>query len=103
MARYLKRTFARKNEIKLQNEINSETDFVARGDLFQALLKDVSMQIAACSNVEYVSTAEIPQKGWRYRNNTSWQNEDNTLILNGLFEIITIVYRFFLIFQRENL
>ena len=42
-------------------EINCETDFVARGDLFQGLLRDVSMQIAACPNVEYVTTNQIPQ------------------------------------------
>jgi elongation factor Ts len=42
-------------------ELNCETDFVARGDLFQGLLRDVSMQVAACPNVEYVSTDEIPQ------------------------------------------
>ena len=42
-------------------EINCETDFVARGDIFQSLLKDVSMQIAACPNVEYVSIDEIPK------------------------------------------
>ena len=41
-------------------EINCETDFVARGDIFQSLLKDVSMQIAACPNVEYVTVDEIP-------------------------------------------
>ena len=41
-------------------ELNCETDFVARGDLFQSLLKDVAMQVAACPNVEYVSIDEIP-------------------------------------------
>ena len=41
-------------------ELNCETDFVARGDIFQSLLKDVSMQVAACPNVEYVSINEIP-------------------------------------------
>tara|TARA_Y100001968_G_C19436974_1_gene760284 strand:+ start:2695 stop:3351 length:657 start_codon:yes stop_codon:yes gene_type:complete len=41
-------------------EINCETDFVARGDLFQSLLKDVAMQVAACPTVEYVSTDLIP-------------------------------------------
>ena len=41
-------------------ELNCETDFVARGDIFQSLLKDVSMQVAACPNVEYVSIGEIP-------------------------------------------
>jgi len=41
--------------------LNCETDFVARGDIFQSLLKDVSMQVAACPNVEYVSIDEIPE------------------------------------------
>ncbi len=43
-------------------ELNCETDFVARGEIFQALLKDVSMQIAACPNVEYVSINDIPNE-----------------------------------------
>ena len=42
-------------------ELNCETDFVARGDLFQALLRDLSMQVAACPNVEYVSVDQIPE------------------------------------------
>ncbi|EAQ69140.1 Translation elongation factor Ts [Synechococcus sp. RS9909] len=42
-------------------ELNCETDFVARGDVFQGLLRDVAMQIAACPSVEYVSTDHIPQ------------------------------------------
>tara|TARA_Y100001933_G_scaffold240892_1_gene266836 strand:- start:39 stop:692 length:654 start_codon:yes stop_codon:yes gene_type:complete len=43
-------------------ELNCETDFVARGDIFQELLKDISMQIAACPNVEYVSIDDIPKE-----------------------------------------
>jgi elongation factor Ts len=42
-------------------EVNCETDFVARGELFQELIRNVAMQIAACPNVEYVSTDEIPE------------------------------------------
>ena len=42
-------------------ELNCETDFVARGDIFQSLLKDVSMQVAACPNVEFVSIDQIPK------------------------------------------
>ena len=42
-------------------EINSETDFVARRDLFQGLLRDLSMQVAACPSVEYVSVDQIPE------------------------------------------
>tara|TARA_Y100001968_G_C19423608_1_gene753153 strand:- start:536 stop:1192 length:657 start_codon:yes stop_codon:yes gene_type:complete len=43
-------------------ELNCETDFVARGELFQGLLKDLAMQVAACPNVEYVSVDQIPQE-----------------------------------------
>ena len=41
-------------------ELNCETDFVARGEKFQALTKDIAMQIAACPNVEYVTVEQIP-------------------------------------------
>ncbi|MFO7629290.1 MAG: translation elongation factor Ts [Prochlorococcaceae cyanobacterium] len=41
-------------------EVNCETDFVARGEIFQELLRNVAMQIAACPGVEYVSVDEIP-------------------------------------------
>jgi len=40
-------------------EVNCETDFVARGEIFQGLVKDVAMHIAA-SNPMYVSSDEIP-------------------------------------------
>ena len=41
-------------------EVNCETDFVARGEQFQELVRNVAMQIAACPSVEFVSTADIP-------------------------------------------
>ncbi len=40
-------------------ELNCETDFVARTDAFQLLLKDISMQIAA-ANPTWVSREEVP-------------------------------------------
>ncbi|NEO40021.1 MAG: translation elongation factor Ts [Moorea sp. SIOASIH] len=43
-------------------EINCETDFVARRDEFQTLVKNVAMQVAACPNVEYVKVDDIPQE-----------------------------------------
>lgn len=42
-------------------EVNCETDFVARREEFQELVRNVAMQIAACPNVEYVSVADIPK------------------------------------------
>lgn len=41
-------------------EVNCQTDFVARNEAFQALVKDIAMQIAACPNVEYVKVDDIP-------------------------------------------
>lgn len=40
-------------------EVNCETDFVARGDIFADLVKDVAMHIAA-SAPQYVSADEVP-------------------------------------------
>jgi len=39
-------------------EVNCETDFVARGDKFKDLAKDIAMQIAACPEVEYISASD---------------------------------------------
>jgi elongation factor Ts len=43
-------------------EVNCETDFVARGDQFKELVRDIAMQIAACPNVEYVKVEDIPEE-----------------------------------------
>ena len=40
-------------------EVNCETDFVARTDDFQRLVKDVAMQVAAANPI-YVTRAEVP-------------------------------------------
>lgn len=40
-------------------EINCETDFVSKSDQFQALTKDIAMQIAA-ANPKYVRREEVP-------------------------------------------
>lgn len=42
-------------------EVNCETDFVARNEAFKELVQDIAKQIAACPNVQYVDTDEIPQ------------------------------------------
>ncbi|MEM7758393.1 MAG: translation elongation factor Ts [Cyanobacteria bacterium P01_A01_bin.40] len=42
-------------------EVNCETDFVARREEFQELVKNVAMQIAACPNVEFVKVEDIPE------------------------------------------
>jgi elongation factor Ts len=40
-------------------ELNCETDFVARGDEFQTLVKDIAMHVAA-AEPRYVSREEVP-------------------------------------------
>ena len=52
-------TYNHDGRIGVLVEVNCETDFVARGDTFQDLVKDLTMHIAA-SNPEYVSSADIP-------------------------------------------
>ena len=42
-------------------EVNCETDFVARTDEFQQLIKDIAMQVAA-SNPRYVQRDEVPEQ-----------------------------------------
>jgi elongation factor Ts len=49
------------NRIGVLVEVNCETDFVARNDVFTGLVKDLSMHIAA-SNPLYVSSENIPEE-----------------------------------------
>ncbi|WP_353259852.1 translation elongation factor Ts [Prochlorothrix hollandica] len=41
-------------------EVNCETDFVARRDEFKELVRNIAMQVAACPNVEYIQSTDIP-------------------------------------------
>lgn len=41
-------------------EVNCETDFVARTSEFQALVRDIAMQIAAYPSVRYIQVSDIP-------------------------------------------
>ncbi len=47
------------NRIGVIVEVNSETDFVARNEIFAGLVKDIAMHIAAAAP-QYVSADEIP-------------------------------------------
>ena len=47
------------NRIGVLVEVNCETDFVARNEIFTALVKDIAMHIAASAPL-YVSSEEIP-------------------------------------------
>lgn len=52
-------TYNHDGRIGVLVEINCETDFVARNEIFTDLVKDVAMHIAA-SNPEFVSAEDIP-------------------------------------------
>lgn len=52
-------TYNHDGRIGVLVELNCETDFVARGDVFAELLKDVCMHIAAAAPL-YVSADQIP-------------------------------------------
>lgn len=52
-------TYNHDSRIGVLLEVNSETDFVARNELFTNLVKDIAMHIAA-SAPEYVSSEDIP-------------------------------------------
>lgn len=43
-------------------EVNCETDFVSRGDIFRELVDDLAMQVAACPQVAYLSTDDVPKE-----------------------------------------
>ena len=48
------------NRIGVLVEVNCETDFVARNEIFTNLVKDLSMHVAA-SNPQFVSADDIPE------------------------------------------
>ena len=53
-------------------EVNCETDFVARNEIFTELAKDVAMHIAA-SNPEYVSADDISSEAREAKKPNYWQ------------------------------
>jgi translation elongation factor EF-Ts len=53
-------TYNHDGRIGVLVEVNCETDFVARNELFQELVKDLSMHIAA-ANPEYLKQADVPE------------------------------------------
>ncbi|MGB3759786.1 MAG: translation elongation factor Ts [Rivularia sp. (in: cyanobacteria)] len=42
-------------------EVNCQSDFVAKTEAFQVLVKDIAMQIAAYSNIKYLNVENIPR------------------------------------------
>lgn len=53
-------TYNHDNRIGVLVEVNCETDFVARNELFTSLVKDLTLHIAA-SNPEFISAETVPE------------------------------------------
>lgn len=57
-------------------EVNCETDFVSRGDIFKELVDDLAMQVAACPQVQYVITEDVPKEIVNKERDIEMQRED---------------------------
>lgn len=57
-------------------EVNCETDFVARGDIFKEFAADMAMQVAACPDVKVVSVDDVPTDDVEKEREIEMQKED---------------------------
>nr|CAB3466100.1 unnamed protein product [Digitaria exilis] len=57
-------------------EVNCETDFVSRGDIFKELVDDLAMQVAACPQVQYISIDDVPEDVVKKETELEMQRED---------------------------
>ncbi|XP_042480664.1 polyprotein of EF-Ts, chloroplastic [Macadamia integrifolia] len=57
-------------------EVNCETDFVSRGDIFKELVDDLAMQVAACPQVQYINVDDVPEEIVTKEREIEMQKED---------------------------
>ncbi|KAF5177640.1 Elongation factor ts [Thalictrum thalictroides] len=57
-------------------EVNCETDFVSRGDIFKELVDDLAMQVAACPQVQYLVTDDVSEDIVNKEREIEMQKED---------------------------
>ncbi|CDP03297.1 unnamed protein product [Coffea canephora] len=57
-------------------EVNCETDFVSRGDIFKELVEDLAMQVAACPQVQYLAADDVPKEIVDKEREIEMQKED---------------------------
>ncbi|KAL8189689.1 hypothetical protein R6Q57_029255 [Mikania cordata] len=57
-------------------EVNCETDFVSRGDIFKDLVNDLAMQVAACPQVQYLVPEDVPKEIIDKEREIEMQKED---------------------------
>ncbi|KAI0507004.1 hypothetical protein KFK09_013122 [Dendrobium nobile] len=64
------------NRIGVLIEVNCETDFVSRGEIFQQLVDDLAMQVAACPQVRYLVPEDVPDEIVNKEREIEMQKED---------------------------
>lgn len=64
------------NRIGILIEVNCETDFVSRGEIFRQLVDDLAMQVAACPQVQYLVTEDVPEEIVNKEREIEMQKED---------------------------
>lgn len=57
-------------------EVNCETDFVSRGEIFKELVDDLAMQVAACPQVKYLNAEDVSQEIIDKERKIEMQKED---------------------------
>ncbi|XP_039023815.1 polyprotein of EF-Ts, chloroplastic-like isoform X2 [Hibiscus syriacus] len=57
-------------------EVNCETDFVSRGDIFKELVDDLAMQVAAFPQVQYLVPEDVPEEIVSKEKEIEMQKED---------------------------
>eukprot|EP01024_Parvocaulis_polyphysoides_P009532 TRINITY_DN1300_c0_g1_i6.p1 TRINITY_DN1300_c0_g1~~TRINITY_DN1300_c0_g1_i6.p1 ORF type:complete len:508 (+),score=131.73 TRINITY_DN1300_c0_g1_i6:45-1568(+) len=57
-------------------EVNCETDFAAKGDIFKELVSDMAMQVAACPTVQFVSADDVSPEVLESERAAEMQKED---------------------------
>ncbi|XP_072975001.1 polyprotein of EF-Ts, chloroplastic [Typha angustifolia] len=64
------------NRIGILIEVNCETDFVSRGEIFKELVDDLAMQVAAYPQVQYLVTEDVPEEIVNKERDIEMQKED---------------------------
>lgn len=78
-------SYVHSNKIGAMIVLASQTDFVAKNDLFTQLAKDICMQIVASPMVKYVTQDDIPEEliqGWRIEFAKGLENKPAKVIDN---------------------
>jgi len=74
-------TYNHDGRIGVLVEVNCETDFVARNEIFTNLVKDIAMHIAA-SSPEYLSQEDVPKDAWEEKKKAKSEGKPEAMLNN---------------------